>query len=83
MLCVMVLALWGETLGIYNPDWEIKEIIQSKMPLQQKLEALKKVLKDAISPKSASELLKFLDKEAPKKKEEFQKLIKIRSQALA
>ena len=72
-----------QTLGIYNPDWEIEEIIDSKMPLDRKIEAIQRVLKDPVSAQTAKKLMRFLKKEAPKKLEEIQKLIKIRSSGLA
>ncbi|MRI58167.1 MAG: hypothetical protein C6H99_01525 [Epsilonproteobacteria bacterium] len=83
LLFGVVLADGAKSYGIYNPDWEIVEILDSKDPIAKKIERIKRVLKDPISPHTAKELLRFLRKEAPGKVDEIKSLIKIRSQALA
>jgi len=84
LLISFVQAKEPSTLGIYNPDWEIIEIIQSKEPLEEKLIKIKKVLKkDPISPDTARELLKFLEKNAPKKVKDIQRYIFIKEEGLA
>ncbi|NPA04141.1 MAG: hypothetical protein GXO61_04690 [Epsilonproteobacteria bacterium] len=80
----LTVAKEAQTLGVYNPNWEILEIIRSKEPLEEKLIKIKKILKkDPISPNTARELLRFLEKNAPKKIKDIERYIFIQEEGLA
>jgi len=86
-----ILLKTTKPLSIYDPNVEVRDIIDSKESIPEKLKKLKKIVKTySLSQESADKLKKFLDKIEPilneklkKEVKEIKSMIKIQTNALA